>query len=56
VSREEIPQEITDLAQKRLEARNQKNFTESDTLRKQIEEKGYVIEDVGSSFKIKQKS
>ncbi len=40
-----IPQEVTDLAKLRDEARKNKDFQKSDEIRKQIEEKGYRVED-----------
>lgn len=42
---EEVPQEILDLAAKREEARKNKDFDESDRLRDEIKEKGYIVED-----------
>ena len=40
-----IPQNIAKLAQQRELLRNNKQFAQSDLLRKQIEELGYIIED-----------
>ncbi|MCS6956551.1 MAG: cysteine--tRNA ligase [Patescibacteria group bacterium] len=40
-----IPEEIIKLANKRLILREQKKFTEADLIRKEIEKKGYLIED-----------
>ena len=42
---EDIPQEVSDLAQKRLDARSNKDFAASDTLRDQIQELGYEVKD-----------
>ncbi len=42
---EKIPKEISELVKKREKAREEKNFAESDKLRKLIKEKGYIIED-----------
>ncbi|MGB4965956.1 MAG: cysteine--tRNA ligase [Microgenomates group bacterium] len=53
VSHEEIPEEITALAQKRLEARKAKDYETSDVLKKEIEEKGYGVEDSADSFVLK---
>ena len=40
-----IPEEIKNLTQKREALRKEKKFAEADTVRKQIEEKGYMVED-----------
>ena len=53
VDEEEIPEEIMDLGQKRLEARAEKNWEMADKLRKEIEKKGYLVEDRGNDCKIK---
>ncbi len=50
---EKIPEEIIKLANERLEARNENNFAKADELRKKIQEKGYMIEDVEERYKIK---
>lgn len=50
---EKIPPEIIDLAQKRQQARLQKDFLEADKLRIQIESMGFSIEDMGTNYKIK---
>ncbi|MFA5025988.1 MAG: cysteine--tRNA ligase [Candidatus Shapirobacteria bacterium] len=49
----DIPQEIIDLTQKRADAKAAKNWVEADRLRSLINEKGYVVEDLPSGFKIK---
>jgi len=41
-----IPQEIIDLAEKRKEYRQKRNFIKADELRKKIEDLGYKIEDL----------
>lgn len=41
----EIPKEIEELAQKREELRNARKFSEADEVRKEIEKKGFTIED-----------
>ncbi|TRZ64022.1 MAG: cysteine--tRNA ligase, partial [Spirochaetia bacterium] len=51
----EVPQKIKDLAQKRELLRNNKQFIQSDALRKQIEKLGYLIEDTISGSKILKK-
>lgn len=51
--KEIIPQEVSDLAQKRIEARGAKNWAESDRLRDLIKTKGYVIEDLKNDCKIR---
>lgn len=50
---EDIPNEIEDLAIKRQIARQEKNYLQSDVLRKQIREKGYDVEDLKDGYKIK---
>lgn len=49
---EEIPKEINKLVEERQEARNNKNWAESDRLRDLIKEKGYMVEDLEKSCKI----
>jgi cysteinyl-tRNA synthetase len=50
-----IPAEITDLADKRAQAKTEKNFELADRMRKQIEDKGYLIDDSKEGYKIKKK-
>jgi cysteinyl-tRNA synthetase len=49
----EIPNEITELANKRLEARKAKNWKLSDEIRDKIKSLGYIVEDVDGQQKIK---
>jgi len=49
---EEIPEEIKKLVEERQEARDNKNWAESDSLRDLIKEKGYMVEDLEKSCKI----
>lgn len=49
---EEIPQEINDLAQKRAEAKANKDWAEADKLRDLIKTKGYILEDGKDGVKI----
>lgn len=51
----EVPTNIKELAEKRNEARKNKNFKLSDDLRKQIDSLGYIIEDKPDSYSIKKK-
>ncbi len=51
----EIPQNVKKLADERLEARKNKDFPKADELRKEIEKMGFIVEDLGNSYKIKQK-
>ncbi|HPJ17196.1 MAG TPA: cysteine--tRNA ligase [Candidatus Woesebacteria bacterium] len=51
--KEEIPKEIEKLAKLRFEAKAQKNWAESDRLRDEIKEKGYIIEDQPEGYKLK---
>ncbi len=48
----QIPSEVEALAQERWDFRLQKNFSESDRLRKMINEKGFDIKDSKESYKI----
>ena len=50
---EKIPQQILRLAKDRIEARKKGDFELADNLRKQINEKGFIIEDIDDGFKIK---
>jgi cysteinyl-tRNA synthetase len=50
---EEIPREIQELADLRIKARDEKNWAESDKLRELIKEKGYVVEDLKNTCKIR---
>lgn len=47
-----IPEEITSLAQKRLEAKLEKNYAEADRLRKEIETKWFLIKDTTDWFEV----
>jgi cysteinyl-tRNA synthetase len=51
-----IPEKVADLAQKRLEARQNKNWAESDKLRDEIHELGYVVLDRADGYELKVKS
>ncbi len=50
-----IPQNIFDLAEKRLKLRKEKKFKEADQIRKEIETLGYLLEDTPSGYHIKRK-
>jgi len=47
-----IPQEIIDLAEKRWQAKLNKDFTTADELKKQIQILGYDIKDSKDSYEI----
>jgi hypothetical protein len=47
-----IPQEVIDLAQKRVEARNNKDYALSDQLRDEIATKGYIVKDTATGFEL----
>jgi cysteinyl-tRNA synthetase len=53
VVEEVIPKNILELVEKRKQAREDKNWTESDYLRKVIEGEGYLVEDLTDSCKIR---
>lgn len=48
-----IPEEVIRLADERKQAKLQKEYTKADELRKQIEEKGYKIEDAKGEYTLK---
>lgn len=49
----EAPPEITQLANQRMQAKQEKNYALADELRKQIQEAGYVIKDTPEGFELK---
>lgn len=51
---EEIPEEIKDLVNKRIEAKANKNWAEADRLRDLIKEKGFEMQDTKDGVKIHQ--
>ena len=51
----EIPNEVKKLAQERLKARIKKDWKKSDSLRKEIDSLGYIIEDKEKSYVLKKK-
>lgn len=55
-SEEEIPDEIQNLVEERERLRKEKKFEESDAIRKQIEEKGFEVEDLPDGPRVKKKS
>ena len=48
----EIPSEIIELAEKRKQARENKNWEESDKIRDEIKSKGYIIKDSKEGYEI----
>lgn len=51
-----IPKDILDLVEKRETFRKEKNFVQSDAMRKQIEDKGYELEDTPTGYRVKKKT
>ena len=51
----EIPQEIVDLAEKRELSRKHQQFAQSDALRKEIEQLGYLVQDGPQGYTLKRK-
>ena len=49
---DEIPGEITDLAEQRAAAKKAKNYAEADRIRDEIQAKGYTVKDVPGGYKI----
>jgi len=52
-NQEEIPEEVTQLAEKRVAARNDKDWDESDRLRDLISQKGYTVLDDKEGYRLK---
>jgi cysteinyl-tRNA synthetase len=52
---EEIPQNIMELAKKRYQARKNRQYDVADTIRTQINNLGYIIEDTPDGFRILKK-
>jgi cysteinyl-tRNA synthetase len=52
----EIPADVQELAKKREAFRKEKRWEEADEIRKEIEEKGWLVQDVPTGTKIKKKS
>ncbi|MHA1541080.1 MAG: cysteine--tRNA ligase [Alphaproteobacteria bacterium] len=50
-----IPNEVQELAEKRLLAKKNKNWELADTIRNEIEELGFCIEDTSNGYEIKEK-
>ena len=53
--KEEIPQDVIDLAQERLVARANKDWAKSDELRNAIMEKGYIVKDGKDCYTLEKK-
>jgi cysteinyl-tRNA synthetase len=50
---DEIPEEVMDLAKKRVKAKLEKDWAKSDELRDQIKSLGYEIKDLGEDFEVR---
>ncbi len=50
----EVPQEIIELAKNRVEAKQNKDYEKADSIRKEVEEKGFLIKDTREGFEIVQ--
>ncbi|MEM5878321.1 MAG: cysteine--tRNA ligase [Candidatus Aenigmatarchaeota archaeon] len=50
--RKQIPNDIIELAEKRLKARKQNKWKEADELREKINQMGYIIQDTDDGYKI----
>jgi len=53
IAEEEIPEEILKLVDQRQRARETKDWLKSDRLRDIIKSKGYIVEDLPNSCKIR---
>ncbi len=54
-SRAPLPEEVTQLAEQRLEARRAKNYALSDALRAKLLSMGYAVEDTPEGYRIKRR-
>lgn len=50
---EDVPEEVKQLAEKRIEARKQKDWDLSDKLRDEIKAKGFIVEDTKDGYRLK---
>lgn len=50
-----IPGNITTLAQERIEAKKNKDYSRADAIRKEIEDAGYILVDTKEGFVIEKK-
>ena len=55
ISSVDVPEEITKMAEERLIAKKEKNYSKADELRNKISDAGYVVEDTADGFNIKVK-
>lgn len=53
LKKEKIPKKVIKLADQRLASRNNKDWVESDRLRAEIKQHGYIIEDTADGYKLK---
>ncbi|MEG2117350.1 MAG: cysteine--tRNA ligase, partial [Clostridia bacterium] len=51
----DLPQDVIDLANARLTARNNKDWAKSDELRAAIEAKGFSVKDIAGGYEISAK-
>jgi cysteinyl-tRNA synthetase len=51
--KEKIPKEIQELIKKREDARKKKDFKTADEIRKQIKDKGYILEDTEKGSRVR---
>jgi len=54
-SKEPIPEEVLELAQKRWQAKKDKNWTEADALRAEIDKLGYAVKDGKDGYEVLKK-
>ena len=50
---EKLPEEIQSLVDQRAAARKEKRWADSDSLRDQLKEKGYIVEDTAQGQKVR---
>lgn len=55
ISKNDIPQNIIDLAEKRLTAKKAGDYSTADKLRAEIDQAGYIIEDTSGGFRLLKK-
>ena len=51
-AKDEIPQEIIDLCEERVQAKKDKDFAKSDMLRDKIKEMGYTVKDTRDGYSL----
>ena len=53
VKKEKTPKEITKLAEERMRARENKDWKRADELRVEINNKGWIVEDIDAGYRVR---